>query len=132
MKFKGVQKWDIGVYNLWLCHLTIINFDLPSSYGNFFWQVIFKGYSYEGYSQLVESEYLSCLLSSSIAGEIGKFGYKPTVLVDILAGKRASVSTNLGAYTRSFIGDCSPSDFETALQVHFEIYYQKLYFSILS
>lgn len=85
-------------------------------------QVIFKGYSYGGYSELVESEYLSCLLSSSIAGEIGKFGYKPTVLVDILAGKRASVSTDLGAYTRSFIGDCSPSDFETALQLVYQLF----------
>lgn len=59
------------------------------------------------------------MLSSSIAGEIGQFGYKPTVLEDMLAGKRASVSTELGAYTRSFIGDCSPSDLETALQVCF-------------
>ncbi|KAJ8444244.1 hypothetical protein Cgig2_028125 [Carnegiea gigantea] len=85
-------------------------------------QVIFKGYSYEGYSQLVESGYLSCLLSSSIAGEIGKYGYKPTVLVDMLAGKRASVSTDLGAYTRSFIGDCSPSDFEAALQLVYQLF----------
>ncbi|KAK9705868.1 hypothetical protein RND81_07G088100 [Saponaria officinalis] len=85
-------------------------------------QVIFKGYSYGGYSELPESEYLSCLLSSSIAGEIGKFGYKPTVLEDMLAGKRASLSTELGAYTRSFIGDCSPSDFETALQLVYQLF----------
>ncbi|XP_074269178.1 zinc protease PQQL-like [Silene latifolia] len=85
-------------------------------------QVIFKGYSYGGYSELPESDYLSCLLSSSIAGEIGKFGYKPTVLEDMLSGKRASVSTELGAYTRSFIGDCSPSDFETALQLVYQLF----------
>ncbi|KMT03255.1 hypothetical protein BVRB_8g197980 [Beta vulgaris subsp. vulgaris] len=85
-------------------------------------QVIFRGYSYGGYSELSESEYLSCMLSSSIAGEIGQFGYKPTVLEDMLAGKRAGVYTQLGAYTRNFIGDCSPSDLETALQLVYQLF----------
>lgn len=58
-------------------------------------------------------------MSSTIAGEIGIFGYKPTVLTDMLAGKRAEVGTKIGAYMRSFSGDCSPSDLETALQVCF-------------
>lgn len=61
-------------------------------------------------------------MSSSIAGEIGQFGYKPTVLEDMLAGKRAGVSTELGAYTRNFIGDCSPSDLETALQLVYQLF----------
>lgn len=85
-------------------------------------QVIFKGYAYGGYSELSEGDYLSCVLSSSIAGEIGQFGYKPTVLEDMLAGKRAGVSTELGAYTRNFIGDCSPSDLETALQLVYQLF----------
>ncbi|XP_021725006.1 zinc protease PQQL-like isoform X1 [Chenopodium quinoa] len=85
-------------------------------------QVIFKGYSYGGYSELSESDFLSCILSSSITGEIGQFGYKPTVLEDMLAGKRAGVYTELGAYTRSFIGDCSPSDLETALQLVYQLF----------
>lgn len=58
-------------------------------------------------------------MSSTIAEEIGIFGYKPTVMTDMLAGKRAEVGTKIGAYMRSFSGDCSPSDLETALQVHF-------------
>lgn len=37
--------------------------------------------------------------------------------MDMLAGKRAEVGTKLGAYMRTFSGDCSPSDLETALQV---------------
>ncbi|XP_021860861.2 zinc protease PQQL-like isoform X1 [Spinacia oleracea] len=85
-------------------------------------QVVFKGYSYGGYSELSESEYLSCMLSSSITGEIGQFGYKPSVLEDMLAGKRASVNTELGAYTRNFIGDCSPSDLEIALQLVYQLF----------
>ncbi|GAB4852721.1 hypothetical protein Ancab_016933 [Ancistrocladus abbreviatus] len=85
-------------------------------------QVIFEGYSYGGYSELQQSDYLSCIKGSAIAGEIGKFGHKPSVLVDMLAGKRAEVSTNLGAYTRTFFGDCSPSDLETALQLVYQLF----------
>jgi len=66
---------------------------------------------------LSEDEYMSCSMGSTIAGEIGVFGYKPSVLMDMLAGKRAEVSTKVGAYMRTFSGDCSPSDLETALQV---------------
>lgn len=58
-------------------------------------------------------------MGSTIAGEIGVFGYKPSVLMDMLAGKRAEVGTKVGAYMRTFSGDCSPSDLETALQVCF-------------
>lgn len=56
-------------------------------------------------------------MGPTIAGEIGVFGHRPSVLTDMLAGKRAEVGTSLGAYMRSFSGDCSPSDLETALQV---------------
>lgn len=68
-------------------------------------------------SELPENEYFSCSMGSTIAGEIGIFGYRPSVLMDMLAGKRAEVGTKLGAYMRTFSGDCSPSDLETALQV---------------
>lgn len=66
-----------------------------------------------------EDEYISCSMGSTISGEIGIFGYKPSVLMDMLAGKRAEVSTKVGAYMRTFSGDCSPTDLETALQVCF-------------
>ena len=56
-------------------------------------------------------------MGSTIAGEIGIFGHKPSVLMDMLAGKRAEVGTKLGPYMRSFSADCSPTDLETALQV---------------
>ena len=61
-------------------------------------------------------------MGPTIAGEIGVFGYRPSVLMDMLAGKRADVGTKLGAYMRTFSGDCSPSDLETALQVGFVCY----------
>ncbi|KAL4194482.1 hypothetical protein AMTRI_Chr05g68900 [Amborella trichopoda] len=85
-------------------------------------QVLFTGFSYGGLSELSESEYLSCSMGSTIAGEIGVFGYKPSILMDMLAGKRAEVGTKVGAYLRTFSGDCSPSDLETALQLVYQLF----------
>lgn len=65
-------------------------------------------------------------MGSTIAGEIGVFGYRPSVLMDMLAGKRAEVGTKLGAYMRTFSGDCSPSDLETGLQVCFTRFFSFL------
>ncbi|XP_072967419.1 zinc protease PQQL-like isoform X1 [Typha angustifolia] len=85
-------------------------------------QVIFTGYAYGGLSELSEDEYISCSMGSTISSEIGVFGYKPSVLMDMLAGKRAEVSTKVGAYMRTFSGDCSPSDLETALQLVYQLF----------
>jgi len=84
-----------------------------------YFQVVFTGFAYGGLSELSEAEYTSCSMGSTIAGEIGTFGYRPSVLMDMLAGKRAEVGIKVGAYMRTFSGDCSPSDLETALQVCF-------------
>ncbi|XP_039116038.1 zinc protease PQQL-like isoform X1 [Dioscorea cayenensis subsp. rotundata] len=85
-------------------------------------QVIFTGFAYGGLSELSEDEYFSCSMGSTISGEIGVFGYKPSVLMDMLAGKRAEVSTKVGAYMRTFSGDCSPSDLETAFQLVYQLF----------
>ncbi|CAM8969399.1 unnamed protein product [Rhodiola kirilowii] len=85
-------------------------------------QVLFTGFSYGGLSEVPEREYISCSMGSTIAGEIGIFGYKPSVLTDMLAGKRAEVGTKIGAYMRSFYGDCSPLDLETALQLVYQLF----------
>lgn len=82
-----------------------------------FKQVLFSGFSYGGSSELDECEYHSCLMGQTFAGQIGIFGHRPSVLVDMIAGKRAEVGTELETYMRSFSGNCSPSDLETALQV---------------
>ncbi|KAL4571854.1 hypothetical protein LXL04_018620 [Taraxacum kok-saghyz] len=85
-------------------------------------QVLFTGYAYGGLSELPEDEYFSCSMSSTIAGEIGIFGYRPSVLLDMLAGKRAEIGTKLGAYMRTFFGDCSPTDLETAFQLVYQLF----------
>ncbi|XP_039071636.1 zinc protease PQQL-like isoform X2 [Hibiscus syriacus] len=48
--------------------------------------------------------------------------YKSSVLMEMLAGKRVEVGTKLGAYMRTFSGDCSPSDLETALQLVYQLF----------
>ncbi|CAK9136275.1 unnamed protein product [Ilex paraguariensis] len=88
--------------------------------------VLFTGFAYGGLSELPESEYFSCSMGSTIAGEIGVFGYRPSVLMDMLAGKRAEIGTSLGAYMRTFSGDCSPSDLETALQLVYQLFTTKV------
>ncbi|KAL6558843.1 hypothetical protein OROMI_019193 [Orobanche minor] len=89
-------------------------------------QVLFMGYSYGGLSELEECEYFSCSMGPAIAGRIGLFGHRPSVLTDMLAGKRAEVGTNLGAYSRDFYGICSPSDLETALQLVYQLFVTNL------
>ncbi|KAI5001139.1 zinc protease PQQL-like [Hordeum vulgare subsp. vulgare] len=89
-------------------------------------QVVFTGFAYGGLSELSEDEYTSCTMGSTIAGEIGIFGYRPSVLMDMLAGKRAEVGTKVGAYMRSFSGDCSPSDLETGLQLVYQLFTTKV------
>lgn len=85
-------------------------------------QVLITGFSYGGLSELSESDYFSCSMSSTIAGEIGIFGHKPSVLMDMLAGKRAEVGTKIGPYIRTFSADCSPADLETALQLVYQLF----------
>ncbi|KAF4371416.1 hypothetical protein F8388_001944 [Cannabis sativa] len=85
-------------------------------------QVMFTGFSYGGLSELPETNYFSCSMGPTIAGEIGVYGYRPSMLMDMLAGKRAEVGNKIGAYMRTFSGDCSPSDMETALQLVYQLF----------
>ncbi|KAH9303200.1 hypothetical protein KI387_014783, partial [Taxus chinensis] len=68
------------------------------------------------WAELPESDYLSCSIGSALAGQIGVFGYKPSVLMDMLAGKRAEVVTEVLAYIRTFHGDSFSNDLKTALE----------------
>ncbi|KAK6944867.1 Peptidase M16, N-terminal [Dillenia turbinata] len=110
---------NIGVTELRLSNGMRVSYKCTNFFDD---QVLFTGFSYGGLSQLSENEYFSCSMGSTIAGEIGVFGYKPSVLMDMLAGKRADVGTKIGAYMRSFSGDCSPSDLETALQLVYQLF----------
>ncbi|XP_021276229.1 zinc protease PQQL-like [Herrania umbratica] len=85
-------------------------------------QVLFSGFSYGGLSELPESKYFSSSMGSTIAEEIGMFGHRPSVLMDMLAGKRVEVDVEIRAYKRTFYGDCSPLYLETALQLVYQLF----------
>ncbi|XVF49050.1 hypothetical protein PTKIN_Ptkin03bG0237700 [Pterospermum kingtungense] len=85
-------------------------------------EVVFSGFSYGGLSELPENKYFSSLMGSKIAEEVGFFGHRPSVLMDMLAGKRVDVGAEAGQYMRSFHGDCSPLYLETALQLVYQLF----------
>lgn len=81
-------------------------------------EVQFKAFALGGLSELQGSDDLiSARLSASIAGELGAFGVPNDELVDMTAGMRASVSTDIKTYSRVFTGECSPSDLWAALRM---------------
>lgn len=105
---------DIGVTELILSNGMKVCFKCTDFFDD---QVLFTGFTYGGSSEIPEDDHFSCLMASDFAEEIGLFGYEPSVLKDMLAGKRADVSVDIGSYVRSFSGVCSPTDLETALQL---------------
>lgn len=54
-------------------------------------------------------------MGSIIVGEIGIFGYKLLVLMDMLVGKRVEVGIKFGLYMRIFFVDCFLIDLEIVL-----------------
>ena len=58
---------------------------------------------------------LSCRLSTQIASEMGAFGIAPAELMDMMAGTRITLNTDIGSYTRAFAGECSRSDIESLM-----------------
>ncbi|KAH1105483.1 hypothetical protein J1N35_009251 [Gossypium stocksii] len=85
-------------------------------------QVLFTGFSYGGLSELPENKYFSSSMGSTIAEEIGMYGHRPSVLMDMLAGKRVDVDVEVRSYKRSFYGDCSPFYLETAFQLVYQLF----------
>ncbi|KAK3250341.1 hypothetical protein CYMTET_40280 [Cymbomonas tetramitiformis] len=80
-------------------------------------QVLLSGFAHGGLSEVPVDEFDSLSCSTLLATELGVFGYKPEVLSEIMAGKRVNVSCSIGAFKRSFSGDQSPLDLESALQL---------------
>ncbi|XP_039014704.1 zinc protease PQQL-like isoform X2 [Hibiscus syriacus] len=89
-------------------------------------QVLFTGFSYGGLSELPESKYFSSSMGSTIAEEIGMFGHRPSVLMDMLAGKRVDVDIGIRSYKRTFYGGCSPLYLEIAFQLVYQLFTTKV------
>ena len=46
---------------------------------------------------------------------MGAFGIAPAELMDMMAGTRITLNTDIGSYTRAFAGECSRSDIESLM-----------------
>mmetsp|Transcript_48705 Transcript_48705/g.115766 ORF Transcript_48705/g.115766 Transcript_48705/m.115766 type:complete len:1036 (+) Transcript_48705:39-3146(+) len=80
-------------------------------------EVQFKAYALGGLSELSNEALNSGRMCTAIASEVGAFGIPPADLVDMMAGMRVSLNTEVSTYSRAVAGECSPSDLEAALQM---------------
>eukprot|EP01025_Chloroclados_australasicus_P009149 TRINITY_DN13521_c0_g1_i3.p1 TRINITY_DN13521_c0_g1~~TRINITY_DN13521_c0_g1_i3.p1 ORF type:complete len:1012 (-),score=156.71 TRINITY_DN13521_c0_g1_i3:256-3291(-) len=80
-------------------------------------QILMEGFAVGGLSEVSERHYRSSESGVLIASELGMYGFKPHILSDIVAGKRADVRVSESAYWRAIKGDQSPDDLETTFQM---------------
>ena len=80
-------------------------------------ELLLAGFARGGLSELREADCFSGLLCDLIATESGAFGCAPTELVELLAGKSVSLSTDRSLYAHRFGAECSPHDLESCLQL---------------
>lgn len=67
-------------------HLAFVGFfSLPSDL-IFSLQVLISGYAYGGLSEVPEKDYYSCSMAQAICDEVGIYGHKPTVMMELMAG----------------------------------------------
>mmetsp|Transcript_12208 Transcript_12208/g.26250 ORF Transcript_12208/g.26250 Transcript_12208/m.26250 type:complete len:1102 (+) Transcript_12208:74-3379(+) len=80
-------------------------------------EVLTSGVAFGGLTEAPEDLFFTVSMAGLIAGQLGLFGFKPSVLNDVLAGKRVELDIAEGAYTRILKGVQSPQDLEEALQL---------------
>lgn len=80
-------------------------------------EIVMTAFSKGGNSLLPDSEMLNIYNLNSVAlvGGVGKFS--KIELNKMLAGKRVSVEPSVDVISESMVGNCSPNDFETMLQL---------------
>lgn len=76
-----------------------------------------QGFAPGGLTQCAPADVKEAAVSCMLAEDMGVFGFKPHVLMDVLAGKRASVVPSVATFWRLLSGDLSPLDLETAMQL---------------
>jgi zinc protease len=82
-------------------------------------QVLFSAYALGGTSVAPEAEFNGAEMVSSLVGVGGVGGFSPVDLSKMLAGKIASATPAVDAYTQGISGSSTPRDIETALQLHY-------------
>jgi zinc protease len=80
-------------------------------------QIVFTAYSKGGTSLATPEEYQDATLSASLVGLSGVGGFTPIDLGKLLAGKSASASPFVGSNTHGVLGNATPKDLDTGLQL---------------
>ncbi|MEZ5419617.1 MAG: insulinase family protein [Vicinamibacterales bacterium] len=80
-------------------------------------QVVFSAYAYGGASLSAEADYPEANLAPVLVQMGGVGGLNPIDLDKVLAGRIASASPDIDAYTHGISGSATPKDLETALQL---------------
>jgi len=70
-----------------------------------------------GISEVDLEEIPSCMQAVNIVEELGIFGIHPEVLVDMMAGKRISISSSISLFKRLVYGETSVADFECTCEL---------------
>jgi zinc protease len=82
-------------------------------------QVVISAYAKGGASLAQPSDYHEASLATALVGIGGVGGLNPVELSKLLAGKIASASPSVSAYTHGISGQASPRDLATALQLNY-------------
>ncbi|BDA41495.1 probable zinc protease PqqL [Coccomyxa sp. Obi] len=85
-------------------------------------QILLTGLAAGGLTEVPMSEYRTASFGVTLAMEMGLFGLKPEVQMDMLMGKRCGISVQEGAYWRSIGGEQAPVDLETGLQLIYALF----------
>ncbi|MGE3275375.1 MAG: M16 family metallopeptidase [Vicinamibacterales bacterium] len=80
-------------------------------------QVLFSAQALGGISLAGEQDFREASLATSLVGMGGLGDFSPVDLNKLLAGKIATASPSIGAYTQGVSGQATPKDLETALQL---------------
>ncbi len=80
-------------------------------------QVVFSAYAYGGGSLASEADFREAALAPALVSMGGLGGLTPVDLEKVLAGRIASASPDIDAYTHGLSGSSTPKDLETALQL---------------
>ena len=80
-------------------------------------EVLISGFAFSGLSDIPPELFNTASLTTSIARQLGALGLKPSVLQDILSGKRVSLDIHQSAFLRYFKGSSTPGDLLEAFQL---------------
>ena len=70
-------------------------------------QVLVKGFALGGLSDVPRQDFPACSMSHTLAEELGQFGLRPELLLDVLMGTRVELGTSEGPFWRVLGGQVS-------------------------